>query len=215
MASIGTESLDYMRGWLRGFFDGEGGVRCKVFDGKKFIKEGKEAYAVNTDPALIHRCESYLSALGITVFKTTEHPHVVNGRKKSFTKVHIGTYAGLIQFAKEIGFTTTWKRERLFEILLQACVSRDAILLRNLKTAQRNRERIYETPISRERLFDLYVAQKKSGPEISQIVFGSRNKVNVVHGWLKKMKIPHRSRSEARFLWIQRRKEHERSGTNS
>ncbi len=110
-----TTSLDYARGWLRGFFDGEGSVRFCDYLSKStgYVTKCREIYVVNTDYVLIQEAGRFLKLLEIFFrFNKTRMPYHQDEVKFLF-KVRISTSAGILAFHREVGFTTSWKVERL------------------------------------------------------------------------------------------------------
>ena len=108
-----TESTDYIRGWLRGFYDGEGSVRFAPYrNGQGYMQICWEIYAVNTDYDLIQKGVDFLTVLGIP-FKINETKMPYHDRKKVLYKIRIGTREGGLKFHELVGFTASWKAARL------------------------------------------------------------------------------------------------------
>jgi intein/homing endonuclease len=111
-------SADYIIGWLRGFFDGEGSVRLAFYSyPKRNIKNqpSREVYVVNTDFALIQKCQDYLGMLGIPFRLNIHRNRSYPGCKRCY-KIRIGTNDGIIKFADRVGFSTGWKADKMKEL---------------------------------------------------------------------------------------------------
>lgn len=103
------ESRDYMIGWLRGFFDGEGSVYLSE-DGKHYRAD---VSAVNTDKLLVDRAVDFLSRLGISSRVYTYQPKKAQLR---YT-ISLTRRANVIRFAELVGFTTPRKADKLTRAL--------------------------------------------------------------------------------------------------
>ena len=110
-------SPDYIIGWLRGFFDGEGSVRLAFYQVKGTTRKlpSREVYVVNTDFALIEKAQQYLSLLGIP-FRLNLHRNRSYPGCKQCYKIRIGTNEGIVKFADRVGFSTGWKADKLKEL---------------------------------------------------------------------------------------------------
>ncbi len=109
-----TPSADYMRGWLRGFYDGEGWAVNFHGTRKSGKYAGKKTHTCevgvgNTDKFLMERCADFLDALGVTSrYMLSETRDGV-----PFHRIHICSGDGLRQFADQIGFYSKDKQARL------------------------------------------------------------------------------------------------------
>ncbi len=114
-----SNSWFYARGWLRGFFDGEGSVRFRDYPNRRgYVDWCREIYAVNTDYVLIQKASTFLELLSVPFrINKTRMPYHKDSPKFLF-KVRISTRVGVLAFHQEVGFTTAWKIERLQRLVV-------------------------------------------------------------------------------------------------
>lgn len=163
----------FMRGWLRGFMDGEGCISfLRKEDGHK--QTYCRIYVGNTDPSLIVVCREYLSALGINYsfrIRKSVPP------RKPLELVYISQQVSLLRYAKLIGFASEQKSATMAAVV-------EYIESRGPK-------------YSRDLMFDLYVKQKMSLPDICRH-FGKHGKQQWYFSkLLREYGIATRSKSEA------------------
>lgn len=155
-----AESYDFMCGWLRGFFDGEGSISFKVFvKGKKhtsyYLTVG------NTDIVLMNKCKHYLDRLGIG---HTKFEYRKRENRKRFYILHICKAIDVLKFYDLIGFNSPEKQARLettinwitrdkkyyrigevVELRRNGCSFRDIVKKMNLKEGSHSRlSKLYE-----------------------------------------------------------------------
>ena len=107
-----------MRGWLRGFYDGEGWVTFWRGLNKKrgWATVTKEVGVGNTDLSLMVRCEEYLRAFSIRANRML----TVSKSKEGFRDFHrllISNNENIARFSAEIGFGSQEKTKKLEAIL--------------------------------------------------------------------------------------------------
>lgn len=110
--AIKHNSPEFMAGWLRGFFDGEGSAFFKtVVSGKPhtsyYLTVG------NTDLSLMNIAVEYLADLGIGYTQF----HKRTGSKKEMYYLHICRAEDIIKFRDLIGFNSATKQAKL-EIII-------------------------------------------------------------------------------------------------
>jgi hypothetical protein len=106
---------DFMRGWLVGFFDGEGTIFHRgAGRGKKSV--ATHISATNTDKELIKTCSTYLNHFGIY--------HIISPRKrlqnptwKPIETIMIYRGEDVLKFHKHIGFISPNKVEKLLKAI--------------------------------------------------------------------------------------------------
>ena len=104
---------EYARGWLRGFFDGEGGAYLSRYGKKRHMTYSVGGFG--TSKELMDKATEYLDLLDVP-YKLY---HTKNRGTKSgmVYQLKIQTKIGLARFADEIGFTETRKRDKMAAIL--------------------------------------------------------------------------------------------------
>jgi len=106
-------SKDFMAGWLRGFFDGEGSVSFrKESSGRKHT-----AYyltVTNTDALLMDTCQEYLAMLGI---EFSEWSIRRRRNRKPCRTLHICRADSIRIYAEKVGFMAPEKAARLKQIM--------------------------------------------------------------------------------------------------
>lgn len=104
-------SEEFMKGWLRGIFDGEGTV---FFRGKgtKDLHAGTHVSMSNTDKTIIDTCQGYLTELGIYCI-VTPRKRLCNPHWKPIWNVCIYRNEDVIKFAEKVGFVSPAKAEKL------------------------------------------------------------------------------------------------------
>jgi hypothetical protein len=117
-------SKDFMAGWLRGFFDGEGSARFSHY----FRTNGRRATHCylsvgNTDTALQMRCCEYLSAFGIGFTEFSENASQRRKGRKPFFILHIVRQSEILKFSELVGFSAPHKVEALKQMV--AWINRD------------------------------------------------------------------------------------------
>jgi len=108
-----NESILFMAGWLRGFFDGEGSVAFR----KQCAGRKHTSYyltVTNTDFELIETCGLYLRSLGI--YYTEWAVRRLKNRKPCRT-LHIGRAESILRFHVAVNFASPAKRKKLGEII--------------------------------------------------------------------------------------------------
>jgi hypothetical protein len=97
------ETLDYARGWLRGFFDGEGGIAAPI---------GRVSMS-NTEASMIAAATRYLAMFGIVprMYTQTRKPHL------PIMRLVISRRADVRTFIREIGSGIPRKRALMDEVL--------------------------------------------------------------------------------------------------
>lgn len=145
------KNSQFARGWLSGFFDGEGHIQfLRKEDGHH--QTICRLYAGNTDPSLIKACGAALDLLSIDYRVYT---YVKLPPRKPLTTIYISRHASLLRFAKLVGFSSDPKTKTL-ERVVEYINSRGPIY-------------------TKEILFDLYVTKKMSFPDICRH-FGKHSK---------------------------------------
>jgi len=108
-----SESIPFMAGWLRGFFDGEGSASLR--SGNKNYKHATYCLSVsNTDFALMDTCQQYLSALGI---EWREWNVRRRKNRKPVRTLHISRAVSICAFSEKIGFGAPVKAATLQRII--------------------------------------------------------------------------------------------------
>lgn len=102
-------SPDFMSGWLRGFFDGEGSVVFKTSAGGK-RHASYYLSVVNTDLALMNTVRDYLDALGVGHSDFSQRTR--EGKKPCYG-LHIQRAEDILLFAQEVGFGSVDKQSTL------------------------------------------------------------------------------------------------------
>lgn len=141
----------FTRGWLSGFFDGEGHIQfLRKEDGHK--QSICRLYVGNTDVTLIAACQKALDKLKIDyrVYLYSRKPP-----RKTMTTIYISRHLSLLRFAKLIGFSSASKTETMNHVI-------DYIKSRGPR-------------YSRQVMYDLYIKKKMSLPDICRH-FGKHSK---------------------------------------
>jgi len=120
---MAKETKEFMCGWLRGFFDGEGSARFYRYTGTSNSRT-RLAYnvtVVNTCPVLTATCKRYLDALKICYF-THDRPSVrsrgtYTATGKTLYLIGICRSSSIVLFADLVGFTGPEKARRLKRII--------------------------------------------------------------------------------------------------
>lgn len=119
-APLATCSTEFARGWLQGFFDGEGSAtfRATTFRVTDSKSKKQDVFGMrcqvdvcNTDYNLILICMSYLNLLGIGFRWEVAGPREY--RKKTLYRIAVGRKTELLKFRDLIGFASHDKQERL------------------------------------------------------------------------------------------------------
>lgn len=104
---------DFMRGWLRGLWDGEGCVLFHSYNQDwRPASKTRTLTLANTDEHLINKCSTTLHDLGIP-----NHIYTQNGRgrlgSKQLWTVNITHRIAIMKFASIIGFECSDKAQKL------------------------------------------------------------------------------------------------------
>lgn len=110
ISTVAQERVNFARGWLRGFFDGEGSAFFKTHSRSGKRHTNRYLTVGNTDIVLMHKCIEYLDLLGIeyTKFSRTK----IAGRK-DFYVTNIVRKESIVKFAELVGFNAPEKQTKL------------------------------------------------------------------------------------------------------
>src|SRR5258708_7588496 len=109
-------SSDYKRGWLRGFFDSEGGAYWYDFSPEQMEESKHKKYhrgkhhshkveACNTEPIIIETAKTFLSDLGIK-YRTRLNEYNCNEGRKPVWRIEIQKGPDIAKFAELVGFSS-------------------------------------------------------------------------------------------------------------
>lgn len=105
-----SESKDYKRAWLRGFFDSEGSAPDP---------KNRRVKGANTDTWLLSLAKRYLKDIGIPAriqleFKGDPSP---NNKRKPCLAVRVTHQTNLVKFSELVGFSNPEKQAALASII--------------------------------------------------------------------------------------------------
>jgi len=172
-------SKDFMIGWLKGIFDGEGGLQYSRYRAQKQWHTTKRVVMCNTAIEIIELTKKYLKYLDID-FRIGYYTR--KDKSKPIYVIYIERRDAIKKYAELIGFLEKRKSDLLIKII-------DSFDNRHKPT--------------KEELEDLYTNKYMSSVDIGR-KFGLS--VSAINQWMKKLNVKHRSLSEIhKLVWLKRK----------
>jgi len=172
-------SKDFMVGWLKGIFDGEGGLQYSRYRAQKQWHTTKRVVMCNTAIEIIEPTKKYLKYLDID-FRTGYYTR--KDKSKPIYVIYIERRDAIKKYLEHIGFS----EKRKYDLLIKIINSFD------------NRHKP-----TKEELEHLYIDKRMDSVEIGK-KFGLS--VSAINQWMKKLNVKHRSLSEIRkLIWLKKK----------